>query len=198
MIFDGNKAPSMASVAGDVPVIVFSSFSKFFMHPGWRIGYACFNDPSNRMLEITQVCNRLASSYGHNKSAISHPILVAATRTLREFTSAIKDLGVETKVFKGAVAEVKEFLENLQIRRDYTYKRISRINGMSVVNAKATMYMFPKVEAIGKVWKTTEHFMTHLAEEEGEPHYRKDYRRGSDLHERQDRKGRSGYWNSLA
>ena len=167
ILFDGNEAPSMASVAGDVPVIVLSSFSKLFAHPGWRIGYMAFHDPSEKMKQVIDVCKSLALSYGHNTTAIAHPILVAATRTLREFTPAMQDLGAKTKVVKGAVAEAKEMLRNLQFRRDYSFKRISDMDGVHVVNAKATMYMFPRVEGVGKTWKSDEEFMVELSKEEG-------------------------------
>lgn len=167
IVFDGNEAPSMASVAGDVPVIALSSFSKFFAHPGWRIGYMEFHDPSQKMTALSDVCKKLATSYGHTSTSIPLPILVAATRTLREFTAALKDRTARPQVVRGAVAEAKEMLQDLQLRRDYTFKRLSNMKGVSVVNAKATMYMFPRIHGIGKTWKNVEEFMVNLSREEG-------------------------------
>jgi len=55
--------------------------------------------------------------------------------------------------------ESKEIVRRLQVRGDYTVKRISDMKGMSVVKSKASLYMFPKVHGVGKTWKTTEEFI---------------------------------------
>src|SRR5205807_207671 len=84
--FDDNSAPSMASESADVPVITMTSFSKFFMAPGWRIGYIAFHDPSQKTKQIEDVSRRISQSYGHATSCIPLPILVAATRVLNSIT----------------------------------------------------------------------------------------------------------------
>jgi aspartate/methionine/tyrosine aminotransferase len=163
--YDGNTASSMAKMSKDVPVIVMSSFSKFFMKPGWRIGYLCFHDPQDKLQEVKHVCRRIARSYGHNTTSIPLPILVAATRALREYTNISMEVA-SARSTKGPMDESKAMVRKLQSRRDYSFKRINEMDGISVVKAKASLYMFPKVHGIGKRWKTTEDFILDLLEKE--------------------------------
>jgi aspartate/methionine/tyrosine aminotransferase len=67
---------------------------------------------------------------------------------------------------KGPMDESKAMVRKLQSRRDYSFKRINEMDGISVVKAKASLYMFPKVHGIGKRWKTTEDFILDLLEKE--------------------------------
>lgn len=163
--FDENEAPTMALDADDVPVMVTHSFSKFFMMPGWRMGYVCFHDPEDKIADIKNVCKKINAIYGHNSSGIPLPILVAATRALREYTDISMEVAGAMAI-KGPMDESKEMVRKLQVRRDYTYKRISGMQGISVVNSKASLYMFPRVHGIGKTWKTTEEFILKLLREE--------------------------------
>ena len=43
---------------------------------------------------------------------------------------------------------------------------MEEIDGLNVVKSKASIYMFPKVDGIGKVWKTTGDFLLDLFKEE--------------------------------
>jgi aspartate/methionine/tyrosine aminotransferase len=163
--FDEYEAPSMALNVKDVPVIMITSFSKFFMKPGWRIGYLGFKDPTGKLTEIKNACKRMASTYGHHQACIPCPVLVAATRALRGLTDTWWFMGNEMTI-KGVLDESKEMLRNLQKNRDYSIKRMNEIKGIDVVKSKASLYMFPRVEEIGKTWKTTEDFILDLFEEE--------------------------------
>jgi aspartate/methionine/tyrosine aminotransferase len=163
--YDGHEAPSMAKMTADVPIIVMSSFSKFFMKPGWRIGYICFHDPQEKLHEVKQVCQRIARSYGHNTTSIPLPILVAATQALREYTDISMEVAA-ARAIPGPMDESKAMVRKLQARRDYSFKRINEMDGVSVVKAKASLYMFPQVHGIGTLWKTTEDFILDLLKEE--------------------------------
>lgn len=163
--YDGNESPSMAAISGDVPVVVMTSFSKLFMAPGWRVGYVAFHDPQGKMTDVKKACTRLAETYGHTTTSIPLPILVAATRALLRM-GRVHDEVAWAQDVKGPMDESMDMLKKLQERRDYTYKRLCEIDGIDVVNAMATLYMFPKVEGIGKIWKTTEDFLLELLKEE--------------------------------
>jgi aspartate/methionine/tyrosine aminotransferase len=163
--YDGNEAPSMATVSPDVPVIAMSSFSKLFMKPGWRIGYLAFHDPQNKIPDVRKVCTRLAETYGHVTSGIPLPILVAATRSLLQMVKNHSNVSWAQDI-KGPMDESMAMLKRLQERRDYSYRRLCEIDGISVVKAMASLYMFPKVEAIGKTWKSNEDFILALLKEE--------------------------------
>lgn len=163
--YDGNEAPSMAKICGDVPVVVFTSLSKFFMAPGWRIGYMAFHDPRGRMTEVRKVCKMLAETYGHPTSGIALPILVAASRALLAM-ERVRDELANAQDVKSPMCESMEMLRKLQKQRDYIYKRLCEIDGIRVVNSMATLYMFPRVEGIGNIWKTNEDFILELMKEE--------------------------------
>jgi aspartate/methionine/tyrosine aminotransferase len=163
--YDGNEAPSMATVSDDIPVIVMSSFSKLFMKPGWRIGYIAFHDPQDKISEVKKVCKRLGETYGHATTGIALPIFVAATRALLLMVR-IHSAVARAKDIKGPMDEAMDMVRRLQERRDYSYKRLCEIDGISVVNAMASLYLFPKVEGIGKIWKTDEEFILELLKEE--------------------------------
>ena len=87
--------------------------------------------------------------YGHGTTTIPTPILYAATKT-----------------YQGSIIAGLQMAKELQKRRDLIMKRIEGIEGLSCVKSKGTLYTFPKVEQIGKVWKNDEEFMLSLVEEE--------------------------------
>jgi aspartate/methionine/tyrosine aminotransferase len=150
IIYDGKRTKSMASIAGDVPVITMYSTSKFFMKPGWRLGYINFHDPKGKFAELRRVVDLLAKTYGHVGRCI--PTLI---------------MGIGVKAFKGPFVENKGMVKKLEERRNFTFKRLNEIEGVSCYKAKATLYSFPKVEAIGRIWKTDDDFIASLLKEEG-------------------------------
>jgi len=148
LTFDGIVVKPTAEIAKDVPVIALSGMSKIFMRTGWRVGYICFHDPEGKISELSRVTKRVAGLYGHGITAMPTPILYAAT-----------------KAFQGSIDAGLEMMKKLQKRRDHVMKRIDEIEGVTCVNPKGTLYAFPKVEEIGKTWKTDEEFMLELAKE---------------------------------
>lgn len=148
--FDDVKAESIAAIAKDVPVIILNGISKLFMRTGWRVGYMCFHDPQEKMSEVLKVAKKIAESYGHATTCIPTPILVAATKT-----------------FEGSIDAGREMVKRLQNHRDFTYKRLNEISGISCPKPEATLYAFPGVHAIGEVWKTDADFILELLKEEG-------------------------------
>jgi aspartate/methionine/tyrosine aminotransferase len=146
--YDDIDFPSMAKVAGDVPIIVVNGMSKFFMRTGWRIGYCAIHDPEGKISEVKHAANMYNSLYGHNACRI-RPIIYAAT-----------------KAYKDPLEGSFNFIKNLHPLRDYAMKRLSEMEGISCVRPKSAFYVFPHVHGIGKIWKTDEEFMTELNKEE--------------------------------
>jgi len=147
--FDGIVAKPTAEIAKDVPVIALNGMSKIFMRTGWRVGYICFHDPEGKISELSRVSRRVAGLYGHGLTAMSTPILYAAT-----------------KAFQGSIEAGVDMIKKLEARRDQTMKRIQEIEGLTCVKPKGSLYCFPKVHKIGKAWKTDEDFMLDLLQEE--------------------------------
>ncbi|NIN52485.1 MAG: aminotransferase class I/II-fold pyridoxal phosphate-dependent enzyme [Nitrososphaeria archaeon] len=147
--YDGVEAESTAAVAGDVPVMAISGMSKFFVRPGWRLGYIIFHDPQEKIAEIQDTMRRVATAYGHMTSCIPTPILAAAAR-----------------IYKGSIETGREMVEELQVRRDFTFKRLNEIEGMSCTKPQGALYAFPRLEEYGEVWKTEEDLLSDLLREE--------------------------------
>jgi aspartate/methionine/tyrosine aminotransferase len=149
LTFDGVEAKSAAYLAGDVPVIVLNGMAKIFQRTGWYIGYICFHDPKGRMTEVKNAIRAVSRLYGHYSQRIPTPIVYAAT-----------------KAYEGDLDASKEMVKKLQERRDYTMKRLSEIKGISCFKPKAALYAFPRVDAIGRVWKTDDDFIYDFLKEE--------------------------------
>ena len=165
IVFDGNDAPPMAVEARDVPVITIMSFSKFFMKPGWRIGYVGFHDPTGQMEDLKKCTRSVAKMYGHQTSTIPLPVLVAATRALKDYVDVHQSIADSLDV-KGPMDESRAMVRNLQKRRDYSIKRIREIEGFNVVNSKATLYLLPHILNVDR-WGDTEHFVLDLFKSTG-------------------------------
>lgn len=147
--FDDLEVKSIAEIADDVPSIVLSGMSKVFLSTGWRVGYIGFHDPQEKIVEVKKTVKMMAESYGHASSCIATPILYAAIAGFRESP-------------EGA----KEMMKQLQVRRDFTYKCLTEIEGISCTKPKGAFYAFPRVNAIGKMWKSDEEFLLELLKDE--------------------------------
>ena len=82
--FDGNPPPSVLQVPGAIDISVeFTSLSKTYSMPGWRMGFAVGND-------------RIISALGRVKSYLDYgaftPIQVAATAALNGPDECVKDM----------------------------------------------------------------------------------------------------------
>jgi aspartate/methionine/tyrosine aminotransferase len=83
-------------------------------------------------------------------------------------------LCANTPVQKAGVAalngpqdHVKETVRKLKERRDYAWKRLNEIDGVSCAKPEAAFYVFPKIHAVGSKWKTDMEFALDLLKETG-------------------------------
>lgn len=162
--FDGKEAPSMATLTDDVPIIVMRSFSKIFMAPGARVGWVSFHDPQGKITEFKNACRNPANAI-LSRGAIPLPMRVAATRLLKACIK-IPKYRADQLDFIDPISELKNMRLKLQAARDYSDKRITEIDGVSWVKPVCTLYGCPRVEGIGKIWKTDEDFLFGLMKEE--------------------------------
>jgi len=138
---------STANVTKDVTVIGLNGFSKVYLMTGWRLGYMYFT--------------------GQDEQGLSD---------LREYImkEARIRLSANTPVQKAAVAALKgpqdyivDLVKTLQERRDYSYNRISEIEGINCAKPNGAFYFFPKVEGIGSQWANDMEFVRDLIDETG-------------------------------
>ena len=143
MTFD-EKQYATASLGKDVPVITFNGFSKVYLVPGWRIGYTLFHH-SGELDEIQDSYMRIARSR-----------LCANSVCQRACLSALK----------GPQEHIKEVNKKLKARRDFSYKRLNEIDGISTAKPDGAFYIFPKIEAMDRgIWKTDKDFVLDLLHE---------------------------------
>ena len=66
----------------------------------------------------------------------------------------------------GPQDHIKEVNKKLRQRRDFSYKRLNEINGISTAKPAGAFYIFPKIEALssGK-WKNDKEFVLDLLNE---------------------------------
>ncbi|MEM0448661.1 MAG: aminotransferase class I/II-fold pyridoxal phosphate-dependent enzyme [Methanomassiliicoccales archaeon] len=135
MTFDGEHY-SPASLAPDVPVVLFNGFSKVDLLPGWRLGYAAFRDPRGELAEIRegfvkQLRLRLCAN---------HPCQLAVIEALQ-----------------GPQDHLEVTRRKLRERGEYAWKRLNEIEGISTTRPKGAFYIFPKVTS--KRWRSDKEFV---------------------------------------
>jgi len=143
MTFD-DKQYATSDLGRDVPVITFNGFSKVYLMPGWRMGYTLFHH-SGELDEIQDAFMRIARSR-----------LCASSICQRACIAALK----------GPQNHISEVNNKLRKRRDFSYKRLNEIEGISAAKPDGAFYIFPKIEAMEKgIWKTDKEFVLDLLHE---------------------------------
>jgi alanine-synthesizing transaminase len=143
MTFDG-KQYATASLTNDVPVITFNGFSKVYVMPGWRIGYTMFKH-TGQLDQIQDAFMRIARSRLCANSVCQQACIEA---------------------LRGPQDHIEHINEKLRKRRDFSYKRLNEIEGISTAKPDGAFYIFPKIEAMPKgLWKNDKEFVLDLLQE---------------------------------
>ena len=137
---------STSHIAKDVSVIGLNGFSKTYLMTGWRLGYVYFHDSNGQLSELKECVEKEARI----RLCANTPMQKAAAAALR-----------------GPENHIKEMVKELRERRDYSWKRLNKIEGISCAKPEGAFYVFPKVHEIGSKWKTDEDFVLQLLEETG-------------------------------
>ena len=137
---------STASLAKDVPVVGLNGFSKVHLMTGWRLGYVYFYDQHSRLKELEQCIEKQCRI----RLCANTPVQKAGIAALN-----------------GSQEHVKDLVERLRRRRDYSWKRLNEIEGVSCAKPQGAFYIFPKIEGVGSKWKTDMEFALDLLRETG-------------------------------
>jgi len=116
---------SPASLSKDVPIIGMNGFSKSDLMTGWRLGYLYYHDPENKLYELKEGMAKMA-------------------RARLSASSIAQYAAIE--IFKTKSNHTQELVRKLRERRDYSYNRIRKIEGINCVNANGAFYLFPKID----------------------------------------------------
>jgi alanine-synthesizing transaminase len=143
LTFDGRQYAT-ASLTKDVPIITFNGFSKVYIMPGWRMGYTMFKH-NGALDEIQEAFMRIARS----RLCANSVCQLACVQALR-----------------GPQDHIQEVNDKLRKRRDFSYKRLNEIEGISTAKPDGAFYIFPKIEAMEKgLWKNDKEFVLDLLQE---------------------------------
>ncbi|GAB6102496.1 pyridoxal phosphate-dependent aminotransferase [Thermococcus atlanticus] len=135
MTYEGQHV-SPASLTKDVPVIVMNGMSKVYFATGWRLGYMYYVDPEDRLAELREAIDKMARI----RLCPSTPAQKAAIGGLT-----------------GPMDYLRSYMAKLRERRDYIYKRLNEMPGISAQKPEGAFYIFPKIE--DGPWKSDKEFV---------------------------------------
>ncbi|MDD5936944.1 MAG: aminotransferase class I/II-fold pyridoxal phosphate-dependent enzyme [Clostridiales bacterium] len=127
LVMDGEEHISIASLAPDLFSVTFSGLSKSHMIAGFRIGWMILSGNKNIAHDYMQGLNML-SNMRLCSNVPAQSIVQTALGGYQSVTNYI--------VPGGRVYE----------QRDYIYKALNDIPGISAVKPKAAFYIFPKID----------------------------------------------------
>ena len=147
IVYDDIPFKGAASMCRDVPKVIVNGFSKVYIMPGWRLGYLYFVDPENKLEKLREAIDKQSKV----RLCVVTPLQYAVARALKK-----------------PQIHIKPFVRKLKERRDYTYKRLSEIDQITIVKPRGAFYAFPKLNGeITKKWKSDKDFVIDLLREEG-------------------------------
>ncbi|MFZ2322650.1 MAG: pyridoxal phosphate-dependent aminotransferase [Ignavibacteriaceae bacterium] len=138
LIYDDFKFTSFASLGDDIKkkTILINGISKSYAMSGWRIGYAAA--PEN----VASAINKIQSHTTSNASSISQHAAIEA--------------------IAGPQYVVDEMLSEFKKRRDYLFKEITSIKGITCYKPEGAFYLFPNITHFlngkSKIFKITNSF----------------------------------------
>ena len=127
LVMDGYEHTSIASLAPDVFCVTFSGLSKSHMIAGFRIGWMILSGRKDLAKDYIEGINMLS-----NMRLCSNVPAQSIVQTALGGYQSVKSYVVPG----GRICE----------QRDFMYKRINEIPGLSVVKPKAAFYSFPKID----------------------------------------------------
>ena len=156
---------SAANLTKDVPVVGLNGFSKVYQMTGWRLGYMYFKGEGKQLEDLKQGVEKECRI----RICANTPVQIAATAALN-----------------GPQDFVKDIVDRLRERRDFSWKRLNEIEGISTSKPEGAFYIFPKIHEVGTRWKNDMEFVVELLKETGvlivngsgfDPIYGKDHAR---------------------
>jgi aspartate/methionine/tyrosine aminotransferase len=137
---------SAACLSKDVPVVGLNGFSKVYQMTGLRLGYMYFKGEGKQLDALKEGVERECRI----RICANTPVQIAATAALN-----------------GPQEMVKDIVDRLRQRRDFSWKRLNEIEGISTTKPEGAFYIFPKIHDVGTRWKTDMEFVVQLLKETG-------------------------------
>ena len=124
LVFDGREHVSIASLAGELPVVTFNGLSKCYLAPGFRIGWGMVSGEWDLIRDYIEAIHKLARA----RLSASHPKQYAIPPALQ-----------------GEQDHIAEVVSRLERRRDLTVEMLNDIPGISCVPPEGAFYAFPRI-----------------------------------------------------
>ncbi|MHC5267997.1 pyridoxal phosphate-dependent aminotransferase [Enterococcus sp. LJL98] len=127
LLMDGHQHVHIAALAPDRPVVTFSGLSKSHRVAGFRVGWMAISGDKSRIKGYIEGLNMLSS--------------------MRLCSNVLSQQIVQTAL--GGYQSVDELLlpgGRIYEQREFIYKAVNEIPGLSVVKPKAAFYLFPKID----------------------------------------------------
>ena len=139
LLYDGTKHQSVAtfSPAHQEHTIIVHGFAKAWSMTGWRLGWCAAPEP------IAKAIDAIQSHSTSNPTSFAQKGAVAA--------------------LTGPQDHLPKWLAEFSRRREFAWKKLNSIPGISCVNAKGAFYLFPN---IGKTGLKSTEFCARLLEAE--------------------------------
>ncbi|MFP3985346.1 MAG: aminotransferase class I/II-fold pyridoxal phosphate-dependent enzyme [Candidatus Bathyarchaeia archaeon] len=137
---------STALLAKDFPVVGLNGFSKTCLATGWRLGYLYFHDPIGKLEDLKESVKKEARI----RLCTNTPVQRAGVAALN-----------------GPQEHIAEMVKKLRERRDHAWKRLNQIEGISCTKPKGAFYVFPRINGVGKRWRTDREFALDVLEKTG-------------------------------
>lgn len=137
---------SAAHLSKDVPVVGLNGFSKVYSMTGLRLGYLYFKGEGKQLETLKEGVEKECRI----RICANTPVQIAANAALNGPQDCVKDI-----------------VDRLRERRDYSWKRLNEIEGISTTKPEGAFYIFPKIEGIGTRWKTDMEFVIDLLKATG-------------------------------
>ncbi len=156
---------STAHLSKDVPVVGLNGFSKVYQMTGWRLGYMYFKGEGKQLDDLKMGVEKQCRI----RLCANTPVQIAGAAALN-----------------GPQDFVKGIVDRLRERRDYAWKRLNEIEGISATKPEGAFYIFPKIHDVGTRWKNDMEFVVDLLKQTGvlivngsgfDPDYGKDHAR---------------------
>ena len=127
LVMDGEKHISIASLASDLFCVTFSGLSKSHMIAGYRIGWMILSGNKKHVKDYIEGINMLSN--------------------MRLCSNLPAQSIVQTAL--GGYQSVNEYIQpggRVYEQRDFIYKALNDIPGITAVKPKAAFYIFPKID----------------------------------------------------
>ncbi len=141
-----NSFVSTANLAKDVPVVGLNGFSKVYQMTGWRLGYMYFKGQGTQLHELKEAVERECRI----RICANTPAQIAGAAAL-----------------DGPQDFVEEIVYKLKQRRDFAWKRLNEIEGISTAKPNGAFYIFPKIHQVGRIWRNDMEFVIDLLKQTG-------------------------------